>query len=321
MLTASQLAKVLTAILCIPLPKKKWRLFVRRFFSRFYLLEEIHRKFERSLGYSLNLQNPRTFNEKIQWYKLYYYNELFSLCSDKVRVRDYFATKSLAQFQVPLLGVWESYDQIDWQTLPAQLVFKTNHAANQIWIIRNKNSFDRKRFRKEVTEALECPFGEKGAQFHYGKIKPRILAEEYLTDDTGQLLDYKVYCFQGKAYFIQVDFDRFSNHTYALYDRNWVDTGCRTTSMNVSRPSVLEEVLSIAKILSADFPHVRVDFFIVGDKIYLGEMTFTTGSGFDSFTPEKWDLIMGECWDLDKITPDSIRQKPCLCLFDYAPNH
>lgn len=117
-----------------------------------------------------------------------------------------------------------------------------------------------------------------------------------------------------------MNFDRFSNHTYALYDRNWTSTGCRNTSKTAGRPSVLEKILSIAEILSADFPHVRVDFFIVGDKIYLSEMTFTTGSGFDSFTPEKWDSIMGACWHLDKITPDSSRQKPCLCLFDYVPN-
>jgi len=313
----SRIIKLLVTLLCFLLPKRKWRLAIRRTFGHLYLLDDIHTKFRKSLGYSLNLNTPKTFNEKIQWYKLYYCDEQFIRCADKVRVRDYFASKGVARYQVPLLGVWSHCQEIDWEVLPSRFVFKTNHGANQIWFVEDKERFDKEGFQREVTEALDCPFGEKGAQFHYGHITPCLLAEEYLEDDTGGLLDYKVYCFQGTAHYIQIDFDRFTSHTYAIYGRDWSETGCGNTTQKVPRPKTLDEMLYVAEILSKDFPHVRIDFFLVEERLYLGEMTFTTGNGLDPFSPVKWDEIFGSCWDLSRIAPHFIRKRPCLRLQDY----
>lgn len=313
----SRFIKLHVTLLCCFLPKRRWRLALRRTFSHLYLLDDIHSKFRKSLGYPLNLNTPKTFNEKIQWYKLYYHNDQFIRCADKVRVRDYFASKGVSRYQVPLLGVWSHYQQIDWETLPSRFVLKSNHGTNQIWFVEEKNRFDKKRFQHEVTEKLNCPFGEKGAEFHYGHITPCILAEEYLADSTGGLPDYKVYCFHGKAHFIQVDFDRFTNHTYAIYHRDWSETGCGNTAQRVSRPKALDEMLFVAEVLSKDFPHVRIDFFLVEERLYLGEMTFATGSGFDPFYPVQWDEIFGSCWDLSRIAPQFIRKRPCLRLHDY----
>lgn len=309
--------RIFVTFLCCFVAKKRWRLALRRLILQSELLNEIHRKFYTSLGYSLDLTAPQTYNAKIQWYKLFYRNELFVLCADKYRVREYFVQKKLSQYQVQLYGVWDSYNEIDWDLLPNQCVIKTNHAAGQVWIIRDKQSFNKRKFKKSVTEAIECKFGEKDAQFHYSQIEPKIIAEEYLEDDAGSLNDYKIYCFHGKAHYIQVDFDRFSSHSYAIYDRNWNDTGCRDGKKTVERPKKLNRMLEIAETLSEDFPHVRIDLFYVNNRIYLGEMTFTTGSGFDSFTPDKWDKIFGDCWDISRIAPSFIRTKPCLRSCDY----
>lgn len=314
---AKHLLRIVTFLLCATLPIKRWRRGLRWYYAKKNILDEVHRKFNRSLGYKLNLENPKTFNEKIQWFKLYYRNRKMTMCADKYSVRRYYKEKNLESHVVGLLGVWDNVEEINWESLPKQFVLKANHTAGDVWIIKDKDMIDTQQLKRELSIALKKRFGERGAEFHYLFIPPKIIAEQYLEDASGGLLDYKIYCFQGKAHYIQVDFDRSFDHRYAIYDRNWAKTSCSDTAKTVKKPEKLTDMIVIAERLSAEFPHVRIDLYYVDTSIYLGEMTFSTGSGFIPFTPTSWDEVFGNCWDLKAISRKHLRSAPCLSAADY----
>lgn len=279
-------------------------------------LKKLNKRFMKGNGYKLNLLEPKSFNEKIQWYKLFYSHPLISRCSDKYAVRVFYEENGFANHLVPLFGRWDSFDDINWDLIPTKFVIKTNHSSGDVWLVEDKNQLDKAKLKREITEALNHTYGVSNGEFFYSFIKPSILIEKMLSDPVS-LMDYKVYCFQGKAEYIQVDIDRQRNHTYRIYDVNWKYTDCGNTDKDIPKPNKLKEMLSIANKLARDFSHVRVDMFYVDDEIYLGEMTFATGSGFVPFDPVEWDYIFGEKWDLSSIDPKYKRKKPCLHIWDY----
>jgi hypothetical protein len=264
--------------------------------------KRIAKQFEREVGYPLNLSNPETFNEKLNWLKVHYRNPLMPVCSDKYLVREYVENKKLGHILVPLLGAGDCFNELKWETLPDEFVLKTNHNSGGVWIIKNKTEVDTKVLGKEIDEKLSKKFGRLSHEWHYLDIKPKVLAEQYLADKKGELLDYKFFCFNGEPRYIQIDFDRFTNHTRTYYDLNWKNlrfsTGYPVSDREVERPKKFNEMFDAAKALSSGFPHVRVDLYHVNDRVYFGELTFFHEAGFKKFSDFEWDRKMGNLLQL-----------------------
>lgn len=250
-----------------------------------------------AFGKELNLDNPKTFNEKINWMKLKYKNELATICADKYEVRGYLEKKGYKWLLNDLIGVYESVSDLDVDKLPDRFVLKATHGSGWNLIVKDKNSVNWFPWKLIMKSWLKQNFYYYGREWVYNNMKPRIICEKYLEDDNGELLDYKVYCFNGEPKFVQVDVDRFGHHTANYYDINWNDMPFQYDDENsgriINKPKNLEEIIKISRDLSKDFPHVRVDFYEVNGRLYFGELTFFSASGTAKFNPEKYDEIIG----------------------------
>ena len=250
-------------------------------------------------GEILNLDNPQTFNEKIQWLKLYDSTPLKTQLADKYLVREWVKEKIGEEYLIPLLGVWDKFEDIDFDKLPNQFVLKANHGCAWNIIVKNKNQFNKVSAKKKFKKWLAINFAFcEGLQLHYKDIKPKIIAEKYLEEKNGELSDYKILCFNGVPKFIWIDQGRFSQRTENIYNIDWELQPFRLTYENskeeVPKPKNLEKMIELAKILSKDFVQVRVDFYNVNEKIYFGEMTFTSANGIDKFIPNSWNYKLGQ---------------------------
>ena len=261
-------------------------------------------------GYVLDLDKPQTFNEKIQYLKLYDRKPKYIVCVDKYKVREYIANIIGSEYLIPLLGVWEKANDIDFDNLPDQFVLKCNHDSGSVIICNNKKRLSKKQTIKKLNKALKNTGYWFGREWPYKDIKPCILAEKYMTDESGyELKDYKIFVFNGIPQFIQVDFDRFTNHHRNFYDTTWnyvPFTTCYPTDPNkqIMQPSCLAEMLNIAEKITSDIgkpAFCRIDLYVINNKIYFGEITFYHGSGFEKFEPEEWDEKLGELIDLTVI--------------------
>ncbi len=251
-------------------------------------------------GKQLDLENPQTFNEKIQWLKLYDSTPLKTKLADKYLVRDWVKEKIGEEYLIPLLGVWENFDDIDFDKLPDKFVLKANHGSAWNIIVTDKNSFDKKSAKKNFDKWLRTDYSLKSFETHYRNIKPLIIAEEYIEADDGDLKDYKFLCFNGEVKYVWVDKDRYKHHKRNLYDINWNLVPEKISENHIyenfspcAKPYNFEKMLKFANIMSKDFPFVRVDFYENDNKLYFGEMTFTSASGTHIFTPEDFDLKLG----------------------------
>ncbi len=257
-------------------------------------------KFKRQLGYSLNLKNPKTFSEKIQWIKLNDHNPLYTKYSDKVAVRDYVREKIGDAYLIPLIGVYNNPKEIEWESLPDKFVLKLNTGSGYNFICMNKKNIDIIEVEKMFTLWMKERFYQRHKEYHYRDIEKKILCEEYLEDDN--LFDYKVFCFNGKPYIIMVEMgEKYNNHRNIYYPdwtrhNGWITY--QQDSFEIPKPNCLREMLEKAEILAAGFKEVRVDFYIVKDQLYFGEMTFTSGAGFSVFSPYDFDLEMGNQFDI-----------------------
>lgn len=245
----------------------------------------------------LNLENPKTFNEKINWMKLNYKNKNATICADKYEVRKYLEDRGYNWLLNDLLGVYENVDEINIDKLPNRFVLKATHGSGWNLIVKNKNDIKWKPWKLVMKSWLKQNFYYYGREWVYKDMKPRIVCEKFLEDKNGELLDYKVYCFNGEPKFIQVDVDRFGNHTANYYNICWGNMPFQYDDENsgriIEKPKNLKEILEISRDLSRDFPHVRVDFYEVNGKLYFGELTFFSASGTAKFNPEKYDEIVG----------------------------
>ncbi len=253
------------------------------------------------LGKKLNLKNPRTFNEKLQWLKLYDRKPEYTTMVDKHEVKKYVADIIGEQYIIPTLGVWDSFDDIDFDSLPNQFVLKCTHDSGGLVICKDKRSFD----IKSAKEKIEKSFGENyyyhGREWPYKNVKPRIIAEEYMEDsETSELRDYKFCCFNGKVKCSFVCSDRFSDDGLhvTFFDNEWnvmpFERCYPSRREGLPKPANYDKMIDLAERLSEKMPFVRVDFYDVNNKIYFGELTFFPGSGFEKFDPEEWDLKLGE---------------------------
>lgn len=264
----------------------------------------LQKEYKKHVGEELDLDHPRRYTEKIQWRKLHAMDKTTSLLADKYVVRPWVAERIGEDHLVPLLGVWDDPRNIDFDALPQAFVLKTNNASGTNILVPNKARLNEGNARRRLKSWLGWEFGWAYFESQYMRISPKLICEQYLRGEDGlEPQDYKVLCFDGKPHFVWVDMDRYGYHTRAVFDTNWrVQPWIQYFPMprnTPRRPEALMEMLEMAESLAVGFAHVRIDFYIVGGKVYFGEMTFSNGSGFERITPMEWDYRLGSMWNLD----------------------
>jgi len=257
-------------------------------------------KYKLHIGKKLNLTTPQTFNEKLQWLKLYDRNPIYTQLVDKYEVRKYISKTIGEDYLIPLIGVWDKFEDIDFSKLPNQFVLKPNHTSGNIFICKDKSNIDYVKLKKEVNMWLKRRYYWVHREWPYKNVKPRIICEKYMVDESGvELKDYKIFCFSGEPKIIQVDYNRFTSHKRNLYDTEWnyINASIKyptDPNIKIKKPEKLNIMLDLARVLAKDYPHVRIDFYSIKDKVYFGEMTFYHGAGFETFNPEDFQIQMGE---------------------------
>lgn len=271
-----------------------------------YLKDELYIRltYRRLIGHKLNLDNPITFIEKLNWLKLYDRKPEYTRMVDKFEAKKYVASIIGEEYVIPTYGIWNKFDDIDFNTLPNQFVLKCTHDSGSIFICRDISKFDFKRVKKIVSQSIKRNYYYPGREWVYKYIKPRVMIEKLISENKEiSINDYKFFNFNGIPKLIQVDIDRFSNHKRNFYDINWNHLDLKLVYENanskVERPKNLEKMVEFSRILAYNIPFCRTDFYSIGDKIYFGEITFYPEAGFKSFTPDKWNKIIGD-WILIK---------------------
>lgn len=263
--------------------------------------------FRRIHGYELKLENPQTLLEKIQWIKLYGNLERFSKYVDKYEVRQYVKEQIGSQYLVPLIGVYQKVEEIDVKSLPNAFVMKATHGSNWNVVVKDKSKLDWPAACAKARKWLSKNYYKGSGERNYKPLKGRIIIESFLKDPSGDLMDYKFFCFHGKPAYIQVHGDRFRDHKSDLYDLEWKKLPCtfqyKHFAKPVEKPKRLTEMIKIAGKLAHRFPLVRVDLYYTNDHIYFGELTFTPGNGSKPLTFE-YDLKMGKLLDLTKYNKE-----------------
>jgi len=247
----------------------------------------------------LNLKNPQTFSEKLQWLKLYDRNPLYTTMVDKYAVKKWAAEKIGDRYIIPTLGVWDKFEDIDFDKLPNQFVLKTTHDSGGVVICRDKKKFDKQAACVKLTKSLEYNYYYHGREWPYKNVKPRIIAEKYMeSNDMQELVDYKFFCFDGVAKFMYI-----SNDLGQMPHTDFFDMNKRFLNFHLKDPNSVnipvipdqfDEMKRLAECLSNKIPHLRVDFYLVNEHVYFGECTFYHNSGFTKFTPDMWDKIIGD---------------------------
>lgn len=259
----------------------------------------LRRQFRLWTGEELNLEDPKGYNEKLQWLKIYDHRPEYAVMVDKYAVKQWVADRIGDEYLIPTLGVWDHFSQIDFDRLPQQFVLKCTHDSGSILVVKDKRTMDRKEAERKLERCLRRSWYQPYREWAYKNVKPRIIAEAYMTDESGtELKDYKVFNFDGVPKMIQVDYGRFTEHKRNLYTTDWEYLPVRITyptdpGHRIKRPAQLEKMLELARLLSEGYPHMRTDFYCVGDRIYFGEITFYHGSGMTRFDPPSFNLEMG----------------------------
>lgn len=298
-----------------------WRIiaYLNRFKIGYIVPDKLMLKclYRSKLGKPLDLKNPDSFNSKLQWLKLYDRRPIYTTMVDKYAAKEYVASVIGGEYIVPTLGVWDSFNKIDFGKLPKQFVLKCTHDSGGIVIVRDKDLLNLEEAREKLDTALKRDFYRAGREWSYKNVPRRIIAEEYLiprrggvqtncrgeliadTDD-GELLDYKMMCFDGRVRCSFVCSERFSKDglKVTFFDRNWnrmpFERHYPSSDIPIEKPIKYAEMIALAEELSKGIPFVRVDFYVVGERIYFGELTLYPGCGFEEFKPEKWDMILGK---------------------------
>lgn len=246
----------------------------------------------------LNLKNPKTFNQKLQWLKLYDRKTEYTTMVDKYAVKKYIAEKIGGEYIIPTLGVWDKFDDIDFDSLPEQFVLKCTHDSGGLVVCRNKSQLDIDATKKKIEKSLKTNYFYNGREWPYKDVPRRIIAEQYMADD---LRDYKLFCFNGVPRMTLVCSERFTRDGLKedFYDEAWNHLDVQRPAhgnniLPIQRPKQYELMKQLATKLSEKMPFVRIDFYEINEKVYFGEITFYPASGFEGFKPEEWDLKLGE---------------------------
>jgi len=253
------------------------------------------------VGKELNLDNPSSFNEKIQWLKLNDFKYEYTQMVDKYQVRKYVAERIGEEHLIPLIGgPWDNFEEINFELLPNKFVLKCTHDSGGVVICSDKSKFDKSSAREKINNSLNRNYYWGGREKVYKDIKPRIIAETYLVDDDGtELNDYKIMVFNGKAKCSFVCSERFTEESLKVtfFDLDWnkmpFERRYPKSSILINRPQSYELMIQLAEILADGIPFNRVDFYEIKGHVYFGEMTFYPGGGLECFNPEEWDNILG----------------------------
>ena len=277
----------------------------RGFYTNMPDEEFLKRRFHAARGYYMDFDNPQTFSEKLQWLKLHDHNPFYTTLVDKVEVKQYIKEKIGERYLIQTLGVWNRAEDISFESLPSQFVLKCTHDSHGLVICKDKSKLDVKATRSKLDTALKSSYYLTFREWPYKNVKPRILAEPYMSNNGDELIDYKVHCFNGKAKLVLVCAGRFAptGLTEDFYDCEWNHLDMKrpkvpNTTEKQLRPAQLEEMIRIAEMLSQDIPFVRVDFYIIDGNLIFGEMTFFPASGFTPFVPDEWDETLGNWLEL-----------------------
>ena len=252
------------------------------------------------IGAKLNLKNPNTFNEKLQWLKINNRHLEYQKMVDKYKAKEYVASIIGEEYIIPTLGVWNSFDEIDFDKLPDQFVLKCTHDSGSVVICKDKSLFNKDTARKRINKGLKNDRFWHGREWPYKDVPRKIICEKYMSDGINQSLnDYKIMCFNGKAKLVQTHTGRFSKHHYQdFYDLEWnhleiAQDGGEKSPIAINKPDNLDEMIRLSEILAKDIPHVRVDWYSIKGRLFFGELTFFDGSGFDKFSDYSFDELLG----------------------------
>ena len=281
--------KLLAYLLCCMAPIFPDRLFLKLLFRI-------------KMGYKLNLDNPQTYSEKLQWLKLNNRKPEYTQMVDKVGAKEYVANIIGGEYIIPTIGVWDSVDDIDFDKLPNQFVLKCTHDSGGIVICPDKSKLDINAAKRKLKRGLKKNFYSQNREWPYKNVVPRIIGEQYMVDESGyELKDYKWFCFDGvpKALFIATDRGVEGEETkFDFFDADFnhlpFTNGHPNANREILKPKGFEEMKRLAAKLSAGHPHLRVDFYDINGMIYFGELTFYHWSGTTPFEPIEWDYKFGE---------------------------
>lgn len=252
-----------------------------------------------TMGRTLNLESPKDFNEKMQWLKLYDRNPKYTELVDKYRVKGYIAKKIGEEYIVPTIGVYEKFDDIDFEKLPNQFVIKCTHDSGSFIIVKDKKNLNVASARKKITKCLKKNYYYFAREWPYKNVEPRIIIEAYLGEDIN---DYKVQCFKGEVDNILVCDGRFSDRgvRYYYFDPDWnylaysYYDDINEDTFSYPKPKMIDKIVELSSIIGKDFDQIRVDWYIVKNKIYFGELTFYTNGGFDNTITHEADAKLGK---------------------------
>ncbi len=269
--------------------------------------EFLRRKFKAHLGYPLNLDNPQTFNEKLQWLKLHNRKPEYTMMVDKYLVREYIREKLGAEYLIPLIGVWDDPDKIDFDALPNQFVLKCNHNSGLgMCICKDKSKLDIEKTKKELRRGLAQNYYLSGREWPYKDVPRKIICEQYMTDGVNETIkDYKFFCFNGEPRIMYISNDYAEHPTTDFFDMKYNVLPIRMKDPNSQvlpeKPKEFEQMRKVAEVLCKGIPFVRVDMYVINGQIYFGELTFFHNCGFTAVHPNEWNHILGSWINLDKV--------------------
>lgn len=265
----------------------------------------LEEQFRFKMKYRLNLEHPKTFNEKLQWLKLYDRKDIYTKMVDKYEVKKYVASIIGEEYIIPTLGVYNKFEDINFSQLPNQFVIKCTHDSGGIVICKNKETFNFKQAKKKLEKNLKQNFYYKAREWPYKNVKPRIIVEKYIEDvNNKDLKDYKLMCFNGKVKcsFVCLERNSKSGLKIDFYDENWnkmnFSRHYKNSNQETKKPNNYEKMVEFSERLSKGTKFLRVDFYEIKDQLYFGELTFYPGAGYEEFTPFEYDEILGNWIDL-----------------------
>ncbi|MEY8521458.1 ATP-grasp fold amidoligase family protein [Lachnospiraceae bacterium 38-10] len=257
--------------------------------------------FYKNTGYRLSFKNPKTFNAKLQWLKVYNRDSILTMLVDKYEVKEYIKEKIGEEYIIPTVGIWDNANEIDFNKLPEQFVLKCTHDSGSAVFCKNREEFNIEDAKYRLGQALSNNYFYAGREWPYKNVKPRIMAEPYMTDRNSEyLIDYKLMCFNGRVKCSFVVTDRYSEDglKVTFFDRNWkkmpFERHYPSDKKEIPCPAKYGQMIELAEKLSRNIIFVRVDFYEIEGKIYFGELTFSPGGGFEEFRPLEWDKKLGE---------------------------
>ena len=297
------------------MPNEKFNVPARAFWLQFcaargltnWMSDEMFIKlsYRYNMGKKLNLDNPQTYTEKLQWLKLYDRNPAYTDMVDKYAVRKFISERVGEEYLIPILGVWDQPEEIDYTNLPSQFVLKCNHDSGGIVICKDKSQLDIDATTKFLRKCLRRNFYYRAREWPYKNIKRKIIAEKYMVDESGyELKDYKFFCFDGKCKAAFIASDRGDDTRFDFFDTNFnhlpIKNGHENAKKEIKKPASWDLMIEISEKLSVGIPQVRVDLYDVLGHIYFGEMTFFHFGGKKPFQPEEWDYTFGQYINLPK---------------------